>query len=262
MNRPILRLLGGFTLELESRVPVVIPTRRAQALFAYLACSPLDSHSRDQLALTFWGELPQACTRHSLRQTLYVLRNALAPSGLSILGGDSTSVSIDRSGFDVDALELERLTAIGSLEALQRACTLYRGPFLAGIGAGDLAFEEWLLQERERLTGLAVRAHAKLADLQRAAGLTENAIRTAENALLIDPTEELVHRMLMRLYLSTGRPGAARRQYDKCARTLRREFGVDPDAETKNLLREVSSARPTASLHSDRGSRSPSRARR
>ena len=251
MDRLVLSLLGGFRARLESGAPVTLPTKRGQALLAYLACSPAESYSRDHLASIFWGDLPQRHTRHSLRQTLYVLRVALASSAPSVLRGDSTSVSLERSGLVVDAFDFERLAAMGTARSLEQAGALYQGAFLAGIGAGDHAFEDWLREERDRLRGLAVRAYTKLADLQCAVGLTERAIRSAERVLAIDPAEEPVHRMLMRLHVAVGQPGAARRQYERCARTLQREFGVEPDAETKNLLREISSARASASLHSD-----------
>lgn len=243
MDRLVLSLLGGFGARLESGAPVPVPTKKGQALLAYLACSPAASHPRDSLAAMFWGDLPQCHTRHSLRQTLFVLRVALAFPAPSVLRGDSTCVLLERAGVTVDVSEFERLTAISTARSLEQAGGLYRDDFLAGISGGTPAFEEWLRSQRERLRALAIRAYSKLADLQRTAGLTEKAIRTAERALMLEPTEESVHRTLMRLHAAVGRPNAALRQYQRCVQILERELGVEPDANTRELLREISSSR-------------------
>jgi DNA-binding SARP family transcriptional activator len=246
MDRLVLSFLGGFGARLESGAPVPVPTKKGQSLLAYLACSPAASHPRDSLAAMFWGDLPQCHTRHSLRQTLFVLRGALAFPAPSLLHGDATCVSLDRDGITVDAVEFERLTEIGTARSLEQAGELYRGDFLAGISGGTPAFEEWLRDERERLRALAIRAYSKLADLQRAAGLTEKAMRTAERALILEPTEESVHRTLMRIHVAVGRPNAALHQYQRCVQILESELGVEPDANTRDLLRQISSSRMSA----------------
>src|SRR5262245_6496289 len=243
MDRLVLSVLGGFGARLESGASVPVPTRKGQGLLAYLACSPASTHSRDSLATMFWGDLPPCHTRHSLRQTLFVLRAALAFPAPSLFRADSTSVSLDPEGVTADAVEFERLTAVDTARSLGQAVGLYRGDFLAGISGGTPAFEEWLRSEREKLRTLAIRACAKLADLQRTAGLTEQAIRTAQRALTLEPTEESVHRTLMRLHAEVGRPNAALRQYQQCARILESELGVEPDATTQDLLGRIFSSR-------------------
>lgn len=109
---------------------------------------------------------------------------------------------------------------------------MYRGDFLAGISGGTPAFEEWLRGETEKLRALAIRAYSKLADLQCAAGLIEKAFHTARRALFLEPTEESVHRTLMRIHVAGGRPDAALRQYQRFAQILESELGVEPDANT------------------------------
>lgn len=243
MDRLVLSLLGGFRARLESGISVPVPTKKGQALLAYLACSPAASHPRDTLAAMFWGDLPQCHTRHSLRQTLFVLRMALASRAPSVLCGDSTRVSLDRAGITVDVVEFRRLAKMGTVRSLEQAGELYQGDFLADVGDGTPAFEEWLRREREQLRALAVQTYSNLADLQRAAGLTERAICSAERALMIEPTEESVHRTLMRLHLAAGRRNAALRQYLRCVDIVQREFGVEPEASTRELVHEISVAR-------------------
>src|SRR5262249_13267459 len=138
---------------------------------------------------------------------------------------------------------------------------------LAGLAVAEAPFEEWLLAERERLRELALEGFAKLLVCQRSAGSLEGAIRTALRIAALDPLQESVHRTLMRLYVHSGRRGAAIRQYQQCVSTLQREVGAEPEAETKALYSEILRARQTrapqdelASEH--RGDREFSRERR
>jgi len=71
----------------------------------------------------------------------------------------------------------------------------------------------------------------------------DDAIATAQSSLRIDPLQEAVHRTLMRLYAQSGDPVNALHQYDVLARTLKRELGVNPDAETQKLQREIAAMR-------------------
>jgi DNA-binding SARP family transcriptional activator len=80
-----LALLGGFRASLASGAPVAIPSKKAQALLAYLAAPPGQAHSREKLATLLWGDSGEEQARHSLRQTLFALRRALPESNRPIL---------------------------------------------------------------------------------------------------------------------------------------------------------------------------------
>src|SRR5262249_7002999 len=80
---------------------------------------------------------------------------------------------------------------------------------------------------------------AKLLVHQRSAGSLEGAIRTALRIAALDPLQESVHRTLMRLYVRSGRRGAALRQYQICVGVLLRELGIEPEPETRQLYRDI-----------------------
>jgi len=231
-----LALLGGFEARSDSGLSLAISRKKAQMLLAYLAMHPTQTHLRDKLATLLWGDAPAEQARLSLRQTLFIIRQAL-PADPMLLDGDSVAVAAE--GMTVDVSEFEQLARSGDPDDLERAPALYQGDLLEGIRAGSAQFEEWLLAERERLHELALEAFAKLLGHQMKLGATEPAIQTALRLLSLDPLQEVTHRALMQLYAGQGRRAAALRQYQLCVDVLQRELGVEPEEATKQVYREL-----------------------
>jgi DNA-binding SARP family transcriptional activator len=245
MARLQLRLFGGFDLQAGPGQAVPTKLKKAQALLAYLACHPGQSHPRDKLATLLWPEIDDRQARANLRKVLYVLRSRLSLASPS-LRLDEDTVTLDTAALDVDVLAFQRLARRADPEALQQAVDLYRGDLLEGLGVTEVPFEEWLKAERERLRELGLEALAKLLAHQTKSEEAD-AVTTALRLLALDPLQEAVHRALMRLYVRDGRRDAALRQYQSCVETLRRELGVEPEAETRELYQEVLRSRATAS---------------
>jgi DNA-binding SARP family transcriptional activator len=231
-------LLGGFQARIDGGPALSLPTRKAQALLAYLALPPGRAHSRDKLAALLWGGIRDESARASLRQALFSIRKALADAG-SALRQDGDALALDPTSVDVDAALFERTVKDATPEALQRAADLYGGDLLAGFVVDEAPFEEWLLGERERLRELALEALARLLAHQRKIGAIEPAIQSALRLLALDPLQEPAHRALMRLYADAGRRGAALRQYQQCVSVLARELGVEPEQQTKALYEQI-----------------------
>src|SRR5882762_5422984 len=191
MARLSLTLLGGFQARLEPGSAVALPTRKSQALLAYLALPPGRAHPRDKLAALLWGGIREESARGSLRQALFALRKAL--SDTSVVQQDGDALALERGAVDVDAVTFERLVHEGTASALERAVALYQGDLLSGFAVDEAPFEEWLLAERERLRELALEALARLLANQRNAGASEAAVHTALKLLTLDPLQEPVH---------------------------------------------------------------------
>ena len=244
MGRLTLTLLGDFQVRLGPAPPLRLRTRKAEALLAYCALPPGQPHSRDKLAALLWGDLSPQQARSRLRETLFVLRRALASADPPCLQLGSETLALDADAVDVDAVAFERLLEEGGPEALARAVDLYRGDLLEGLAFRGALFEDWLMGERERLRELALDALAKLLAHQRVAGPVEAALQTALRLVALDPLQEAVHRALMRLYAQLDRRGAALRQYQLCVGILQRELGVEPEAGTRELYQEILRRRP------------------
>jgi DNA-binding SARP family transcriptional activator len=145
-------LLGtvGITLDVEENSRDI---PKSQAPLCYLVVTG-QVHSREKLAGLLWGDKPEANAKANLRKAL---------SGLRQLFGDALLVTRQTVAFnresdywlDVETFEsalAEDDAASAKLDPLCEAVELYRGEFLEGFSVRQaLEFEEWVLQERERL---------------------------------------------------------------------------------------------------------------
>jgi DNA-binding SARP family transcriptional activator len=235
-----LELLGDLLIRSADGSLVTIGAKKSQALLAYLAVKPGQHVSREKLAGLLWSSTGPDQARQSLRQTLSSVRKDLsqiAPDH-KLLIEESDLLSLDRS-VSCDVAEMESLVAAGTEEALRKALDLYRGDFLDGFSINEERFDQFVTGERDRLHRVALRAHAQLVDLQSKRGALDEAIGTAQQSLRLDVLQEPMHRTLMRLYLQSGDVVEALQQYESCAKVLKRELRIEPDAETKALQREI-----------------------
>src|SRR5438309_5733196 len=238
-------VLGGFHAQLEPGRALVLPTKKAQALLAYLTLPAGQAHPREKLATLLWGDMADAQARGNLRHALSRIRKALPRTARSGMILDGPSVALDPSVVDVDVARFERLVADGRPEALEQIAGLYRGDLLAGLTLAERPFEEWLTSERERLHELAIQGLGRLLIHQQKAGTAEPAVQTGLRLLALDPLQEPVHRAVMLLYTRLGRWEAALRQYQLCVDALKRELSTQPEAETTPLYEEILRSRAT-----------------
>lgn len=235
-----LELLGDFRLRSEAGALLSISAKKSQAMLAYLGVKPAQMVSRDKMASLLWSSTAPEQARQSLRQTLSTLRKELSNiSSQRILIEEGDFLSLDPTAVRVDVCEFEALVAAGTPEALDPATRLYGGDFLEGFQLDEEKFDQWVIAERDRLHRVALRAHSQLAELLARADALDQAVDVAQQSLRLDPLQEPMHRTLMRLYIRSGDLANALQQYDACARVLRRELNVEPDAETKALQQEV-----------------------
>jgi DNA-binding SARP family transcriptional activator len=150
----------------------------------------------------------------------------------------------DGSGFWLDVGLLERACAqiqgvpratlsSSAAHALREAVAAYRGDLLEGW------YNDWCLEERERLEVLYLGALAKLLTYSEAHGEYEHGLAYGNRILRCDRAREHAHRGLMRLYYRAGDRTAALRQYDRCVAILREELDVAPTRRTQTLYEQI-----------------------
>jgi DNA-binding SARP family transcriptional activator/tetratricopeptide (TPR) repeat protein len=237
--RVVLTLLGGFDARSQLGSPLVLPTRKGRALLAYLALPIGRAHPRERLAALLWGDMPDAQARGNLRQALSRIQKGWPGAAVPGILCQGDTVALDPSAVEVDVVVLERLLADGRPAALEQAVGQYRGDLLEGLALPERAFDEWLTAERERLRGLAVKALEGLLAHQHTTAAEDQVLETARRLLELDPLQEPVHRLVIRLHWQHGRRAAALRQYQTCVDVLARELRAGPDAETTQLHQEI-----------------------
>ena len=99
---------------------------------------------------------------------------------------------------------------------------VYVGPFLDGEEM------DWVLEERERLHSLFVRAASELLLQFGNARRCEEGIAVARRLLALDPFRELIHRSLLILLVLNGQRAEALRGYERWSAAFRRELSIDP----------------------------------
>ncbi len=221
---------------LADGVPLAVDTRKATALLAYLAVEG-GVHNRDSLAELLWPDYATDRGRAALRRTLSTLRSALGGRWVTVA---RDSVSLDGAEVSLDVEDFHRLAASESLEDLEQAAALHRGPFLSGFGLRDSgAFDDWQSFRAATLARELGAVLDRLADGCAASGETVRAMEHARRRLTLDPLNEAAHRRLIGFYGESGERAAALAQYRDCVRTLHRELGVAPTEETTAVYRAI-----------------------
>lgn len=243
MTKPLeLRLLGHVQISYGGLPVTGFVSNKSQALLCYLAVTR-QPHTRDDLAVLLWSDMPEAEAKANLRVALCNLRRLLpdhiiADRKTVALNPASTHL-VDVASFE-DQMEQYDSSESTSIYALHRAVELYQGDLLHGLHPrGALLFEEWLLLKREHLRQKVMQSYYTLAahHLQRAE--YAEALACTNSLLKLEPWHEEAHRQAMLLYALSGQRRLALAQYKTCREILRQEFGVEPEEETTTLYERI-----------------------
>ncbi len=234
-----LKLLGGFHLEDAEGRSISLALRKAQALMAYLAVVKGQSAGRDQLVNLLWAGSDPQRARQSLRQTLASLTKALGEDAEEVLRSEGQEIGLVSGAVSVDVVEMEWLLAEGSMQSLIESKSLYRGDFLAGLAIEAPEYEEWAQDLRGQLRDMIVVGMEELFDQQAEGEEIGAAVATGNQVIRIDPLREDMHRKLIKLYARKGMRSSALAQYRACRDILAGELGVEPDEETRDLVKDL-----------------------
>ncbi|HEU4783064.1 MAG TPA: AAA family ATPase [Ktedonobacterales bacterium] len=245
MAQVALYMFGPPRIEIDHE-PATIDTRKALALFVYLAVTRRP-HTRDAIAGLLWPDYDQAHARATLRRTLSPLHRLLGEGYLSI-EREMLALRADAALWsDVGEFETllahcqthghdESVVCAECLPLLSQASELYTDGFLAGFALRDSpAFDDWQWAQGERLRRSLASALERLSLGHSASGAYDNALLAARRWLSLDRLHEPAHRMLMSIYAWAGQRSAALRQYRGCVQVLDEELGVAPLEATTEL---------------------------
>ena len=233
-----LALLGPLQLTIDDEPLIGLDSGKAQALLCYLAVNGR-IHSRHALAGLLWGELPEADARRNLRGVILKLRQLLAP----YLHITHQTVAFNQEApfwLDTQAFKDQALAGAGNEVALHTAVQLYRGEFLQEFYIRKAPeFEAWLQEQRTWFHNQAVTVHDQWGHYLLQQNLYDEGVSAARQLLVLEPTREASHRLLMQLLALSGQRTAALHQFEQCRQLLADELGVDVSAETAVLHKQI-----------------------
>ena len=224
------RLIGALEVEIDGTVIDSPPSQRPWAVFAYLALAQRPV-SRAELATRFWPDVLDQSARASLRSALWTLRRRLGER--LVVDGERVCLS-DEAGLWIDVRELERLAA----DSPDRALALCRGELLEGIE------DDWALSARERHRERVIELLEEQALACELRGQARAAIDLTRRQVERDPFDEEVHRRLIARLGAGGDRAGAIRTYRALSERLRRELGVAPSVQTRELVQRLRSEAP------------------
>jgi CheY-like chemotaxis protein len=230
-----IRLFGTFEACDHRGNALSLGSKRTQSALIYLALHLDQGGSASELGSLFFNDR----NSHHVTEVLNDLRYALRFASGDVLITEGDSIRLNPAIVDVDTSRFERVVTLPSVTSTRQATDIYRGNLLNNFTADMPAFDAHIAERRLYFWRSAVGVFGRLLNAQIKAGWWEAAVDTASRLLALDPTQEVVHRTLMRLQLEQGRADSALRRYQECSDILRREYGRAPSEETERLRHEI-----------------------
>jgi len=236
MLRLKIRLLGEYSAIDFHGNALSIGDVRTQALVVYLALLMDGKTSLKELAELLFDDRDAVI---AVRNVIRNLNAAIRFLPREILIDDGMTVRFNPETVEVDTQRFNHFISVPSVKSTRRATEIYRGNLLEHFTTGLANFDTWLDGQRQTFWRAAVVAFSSLLAAQIRAGWWDDADETAARLLALDPSQEAVHRTLIRLQLDQERLDSALRRYHECAEILRRDYGREPGEESQALYREI-----------------------
>lgn len=220
-----LGILGGFALQRDGASTHQPP--HVQRLLAFLALQRRPLH-RSFVSGRLWPDLTQEHAFGCLRSTLWRIGDC------GVLEATRTDLALGPL-VEVDAKELETCAEAilerGGIDDAAEAHLLVHATNLLPDW-----YDDWVVEERERLSELRVLALELAADELIGAGAYCDAALVAKAAVRADPLRESATRLLIRLHLATGNPGEAVRVYRSFTARLSHDLELEPSPQIVELV--------------------------
>jgi len=233
----LLRTFGGLSVEadpVDGPVPSIGPRRLA--LLALVAAAGTRGVTREKILGILWAETEEEQARHTLSQTLYLLRRETGHDWIS----GTAQLRLDPSArSDVGEFQ-DALTA----EDFTRASACYTGPFLEGFYlAGAPEFEQWVEETRARFQFAALKALEAVAKRASDAGAFAEALTYWRRLGEIDPFSATYAAGHIRTLIAQGDQVGALRFAREYEARVQRELDASPDPVIIDLIEALRTPR-------------------
>ena len=226
------RLLGDFSATFGGR-PLLIATRKARAVVAYLAMSDDGRGARERLVGLLWSESGEERARASLRQAVHDVKSACEDIGFDgvVLGKQALALCPGR--LDCDVSEVLGAVARGTVHPRLLDTPRLAETLLEGMDDLDASFQVWVRAKRQSLQDTLISGLERIMSSERGSQGTGD---PAAALLLLDPTHEPACRHLIRARARQGDVGGAMRAYKALWDLLDADYDIEPSRETQELI--------------------------
>jgi DNA-binding SARP family transcriptional activator/tetratricopeptide (TPR) repeat protein len=177
----------------------------------------------DEIIQALWPSSPPASARNRVQSLVAGLRHRLSASEI-ITGSDGY-----RLVTEIDAVMFDRLRAESTVDSLDRALALWRGPAYQDVPLASVR------PEARRLDELRLDTVEHLVDLRLDRGEHGSVLATLQGLVSAHPTRQRLLAQLMLALYRSGRQAEALAAYRRSAARLSQEHGLDPGTEVRRL---------------------------
>ena len=213
-------------------------TTTAKELFFHLVEYP-EGQRKDTILAALWPDQSYTRANDNFHTSIRRLRTALGMEMVKVenniyrinpalsLWHDGTEALtlIERAHQESDHAQTRRL--------LTAAAELLKGPF------AEEFYRDWAGARRQFWETQSKEVLSWLADDALRQGAFDAAVAWGQRLLALDPLDEGVHTLLMRIYGAAGRPALLVQQYNELSRALRYELDDRPSPETDALYQRL-----------------------
>lgn len=250
----------GYTLRIETLGPFKVwlgdkevgekdwQRGKAKELLQLFTTRPQYLFPKEEIFQKLWPEQDEKGAGRDFKVALNALNKVLEPNRKAretpfFILREGTSYGLNfGAGIELDSIQFEEWIDRGLEEQkvelvspfLEKGLQLYKGDYLR-----DRRYEDWCVNERERLQVLFLRASEKLAQYSVRTEDYDKAIYWCETILEKDRTWEEAYRLLMFCYYRKNNRPFAMKWYQKCCKILEDELGVTPLDPTQRMYEMI-----------------------
>jgi predicted ATPase/DNA-binding SARP family transcriptional activator len=236
-----IRVLGPLELAGEAGPVALAPMPRR--LLAAMVTRAGETCSSDWLLEALWGERAPASASKLLQVYVSQLRKVLPPPARIDTRGGGYGLEMDERA--LDAVRFERLFGEGrdalreanpalAHSLLRRAFALWRGS-----AYGEFAYEEFARGEAERLEELRLACQEERLEAELELGQHEQVLPELQRLIIEQPLRERLQALAMLALYRCGRQTEALDLYGEFRSRLRRQLGLEPARELRELQRRI-----------------------
>jgi ATP/maltotriose-dependent transcriptional regulator MalT/DNA-binding SARP family transcriptional activator len=230
---------------------------KARQVFQLLLTERARPLQREEIIERLWANAQPEIAARDFKIAMSALNKALEPSrpaeaASAFIGRDGALYGLrPEADLWLDAAEFEGECAAGmnmlhgrrapdspedgqGIARLRAALGLYTGDYLP-----DALYDDWAIEERERLLALYLRCADTLAGALLQQGALAETLAVCESILARDPVWERAYRLMMLAHSRQGNRPLAIRAYQQCEAALRDELAVAPSAATLALYAQI-----------------------